>query len=75
MDVSVYPHCGEITRRQQDTKQVGQNVRVFYINIGLWVGFTHEPISMRERTVAADERICKGLLQVSGMEESQADSY
>ena len=59
MDVSVYTHCGEIARRQQDTKQVGQNVRVFYINIGLWVGFTHEPISMRERTVAADERICK----------------
>ena len=69
------PIVGEIARRQQDTKQVGQNVRVFYINIGLWVGFTHEPISMRERTVAADERICKGLLQVSSMEESQADSY
>ena len=35
----------------------------------------HEPISMRERTVAADERIRKRLLQVSSMEESQADSY
>ena len=54
---------------------MGQNVAVIYINMGLWVGCTHKPLSMKERTVAAVERICKGLLQVSGMEESQADSY